>query len=66
MRNGDLAAFKEVADAQKATFMSDGLLTLINRLRHNVIKTGLRNINIAYARIAIADICTKVRPLVFI
>jgi hypothetical protein len=30
-------------------------------LRHNVIKTGLRNINTAYACISIADVCEKLR-----
>ncbi len=29
------------------------------RLRHNVIKTGLRKINISYSRITLADICSK-------
>lgn len=33
--------------------------TLIQRLRHNVIKTGLRKINVAYSRISLADVCTK-------
>ncbi len=34
---------------------------MINRLRHNVIKAGLRKINVAYARISIADICEKLK-----
>ena len=78
VRNGDLAAFKSVADGAcdrpadtflhpvlgrrldpvlsglaaefAAGFAKDGLLSCINRLRHNVIKTGLRNINVAYTR----------------
>lgn len=33
----------------------------ITRLRHNVIKTGLRKINVSYSRIHLADICTKLR-----
>jgi len=33
--------------------------TLIQRLRHNVIKTGLRKINVAYSRISLADVCKK-------
>jgi 26S proteasome regulatory subunit N3 len=43
------------------TFLADGQLSLINRLRHNVIKAGLRKINVAYARISIADICEKLK-----
>ncbi len=31
------------------------------RLRHNVIKTGLRKINLSYSRISFADICAKLR-----
>lgn len=59
VRNGDLAAFKSVADEFAAGFAKDGLLSCINRLRHNVIKTGLRNINVAYTRISVADVCAK-------
>jgi len=32
---------------------------LIQRLRHNVIKTGLKKINVSYSRISIKDICDK-------
>lgn len=31
------------------------------RLRHNVIKTGLRKINLAYSRISLATIADKLR-----
>ena len=41
VRNGDLEAFKSVAEEHSATFLADGQLSLINRLRHNVIKAGL-------------------------
>merc|ERR1712129_353683 len=36
-----------------------GTLTLINRLRYNVIKTGLRDINLSYSRISLQDIALK-------
>lgn len=39
----------------------DRTYTLIQRLAHNVIKTGLRMINVAYCRISLADLCDKVR-----
>lgn len=50
-----------VCREHQATFLADGQLSLINRLRHNVIKAGLRKINVAYARISIADICEKLK-----
>jgi len=34
---------------------------ITHRLRHNVIKTALRKINISYSRISLADICEKLR-----
>merc|ERR1712007_58085 len=40
-------------------YKHDKTLTLINRLRYNVIKTGLRSINVSYSRISLQDICTK-------
>lgn len=38
----------------------DGNYSLVLRLRHNVIKTGLRKIIISYSRISFADIALKV------
>ena len=40
-------------------FAEDGNLTLIQRLGHNVIKVGLRRINVAYSRISLQDIADK-------
>merc|ERR1712032_1126792 len=59
VRSGDLNAFKEAMQRHEALFKNDKTLTLINRLRYNVIKTGLRSINVAYSRISLQDICTK-------
>merc|ERR1711920_1064454 len=59
VRSGDLNAFKKATDAYGELFKRDKTLTLINRLRYNVIKTGLRSINVAYSRISLQDICTK-------
>merc|ERR1712166_1278869 len=50
---------KGVIESHKALFQKDKTLTLINRLRHNVIKTGLRSINLSYSRISLQDICAK-------
>merc|ERR1711972_241119 len=59
VRTGDLNAFKEETQRHEALFKKDKTLTLINRLRYNVIKTGLRSINMSYSRISLQDICTK-------
>merc|ERR1712039_161953 len=59
VRSGDLNAFKKATDSFGELFKRDKTLTLINRLRYNVIKTGLRSINTAYSRISLQDICTK-------
>jgi len=59
VRTGDLKGFKEVTLQYEALFKKDKTLTLINRLRYNVIKAGLRGINLSYSRISLQDICTK-------
>eukprot|EP00927_Polykrikos_kofoidii_P039752 TRINITY_DN34071_c0_g1_i1.p1 TRINITY_DN34071_c0_g1~~TRINITY_DN34071_c0_g1_i1.p1 ORF type:complete len:534 (+),score=115.92 TRINITY_DN34071_c0_g1_i1:91-1602(+) len=59
VRSGDLNAFKETMQRHEALFQKDKTLTLINRLRYNVIKTGLRSINLSYSRISLQDVCTK-------
>ncbi|CAA0827722.1 26S proteasome non-ATPase regulatory subunit 3 homolog A [Striga hermonthica] len=61
VRIGDLELFKSVADKFAATFGSDGTKNLIVRLRHNVIRTGLRNISISYSRISLSDVALKLR-----
>lgn len=48
----------------EATFRADKTYTLIQRLAHNVIKTGLRKINSSYSRISLQDLCEKVRVCV--
>jgi len=59
VRTGDLNAFKEQTQKHDQLFKKDKTLTLINRLRYNVIKTGLRDINLSYSRISLQDIATK-------
>ena len=53
--------FRAVADKFASTFSADGTRNLIVRLRHNVIRTGLRNISISYSRISLPDIAKKLR-----
>jgi len=59
VREGNLGAFNKAVAAHKAVFVADKVLTLVVRLSHSVIKTGLRRINISYSRISMADICAK-------
>ncbi|XP_061364843.1 probable 26S proteasome non-ATPase regulatory subunit 3 [Gastrolobium bilobum] len=61
VRIGDLELFRNVAQKYAATFNTDRTHNLIVRLRHNVIRTGLRNINISYSRISLADVALKLR-----
>lgn len=59
VRHGDLAAFKRVSERQAACFHADSTHNLITRLHHNVLRTGLRRINLAYSRIALRDVALK-------
>ena len=56
VRHGDLLEFEKVVEANAALFKVDKTHTLILRLGHNVIKTGLRKISLSYSRISLADI----------
>ncbi|XWS24527.1 hypothetical protein CRYUN_Cryun28dG0110600 [Craigia yunnanensis] len=58
---GDLELFRTVAEKYASTFSTDKTHNLIVRLRHNVIRTGLRNISISYSRISLADVAEKLR-----
>lgn len=59
VRVGDLNMFNDTVAKHKAVFDRDGIESLIVRLRSNVIKAGLRKINLAYSKISIADVCAK-------
>lgn len=59
VRAGDIEKFKQVLDASHDEFVSDQTYSLIIRLRHNVIKTGLRMLSSSYSRISLAEICKR-------
>lgn len=61
VRLGDLSAFTAAVEKHTSRFQSDGNFSLVQRLRHAVIKTGLRNISLSYSRISFADIAAKLR-----
>jgi 26S proteasome regulatory subunit N3 len=61
VRNGDLQVFNQCMESYGGAFKADKNFTLVQRLSHNVLKTGLRKLSLAYSRIAIMDIATKLR-----
>lgn len=61
VRAGNLGRFGEVLEHFGAKFQADHTFTLIIRLRHNVIKTGVRMINLSYLRISLADVAHKLQ-----
>ena len=48
--------FSIVLEKYGANFKNDRTYTLILRLRHNVIKTGIRRISLSYSKISLADV----------
>lgn len=56
---GKLELFNQVLSENKNTFVKDKNFNLVQKLRHVVIKVGLRKINLSYNRISLADICQK-------
>lgn len=61
VRVGNLEAYNAAVAKHHDALSRDGTLTLVVRLRHNVIKTGLRKINAAYSRIKFDAIAHKLR-----
>jgi len=59
VRVGDMSAFVETVEQFGATFDADGTRSLIGRLRHNVLKTGLRKLSASYSRISLADVAER-------
>jgi 26S proteasome regulatory subunit N3 len=61
VKQGNLDEFKAVLQTYELSFVKDGNYTLIQRLRHVVIKIGLRKINLSYSRISLKDITEKLK-----
>jgi 26S proteasome regulatory subunit N3 len=51
--------FKALLTKYQGLFQADKNLSLIQRLRHTVIKFGLKKINISYSKISLKDIAKK-------
>mmetsp|Transcript_5920 Transcript_5920/g.8975 ORF Transcript_5920/g.8975 Transcript_5920/m.8975 type:complete len:493 (+) Transcript_5920:33-1511(+) len=61
VRAGDLHEFAQVMQTHGTVFKADKNYSLIRRLGHNVLKTGLRKISVSYSRISLADIAEKLQ-----
>ena len=59
VRSGDVKKFEAVLERNAKQFADDHTYTLILRLRHNVIKTAIRTISLAYSRIYLSDVASK-------
>lgn len=59
VRGGNLQKFNETLATFGTKFQAENTYTLIVRLRHNVIKTGVRMISISYSRISLSDIAHR-------
>jgi len=59
VKSGDLVRFDQVVKNFAKQFTVDHTYTLIMRLHHNVVKTAVRTISLAYSKITFADIAQK-------
>merc|ERR1712226_757614 len=59
VRSGDLQKFSAAVTKYRSTFQKDANLRLVARLRHNVIKTGIRQIATSYSKISLAELAQK-------
>lgn len=61
VRAGNLSRFKEVLETFSERFQQEKTWSLIIRLRHNVIKTGIKMISLSYAKISFSDVAQKLQ-----
>jgi 26S proteasome regulatory subunit N3 len=59
VRLGDLALFQKVISADQAGFTADRNASIVSRLHQNVLRTGLKRLNLAYSRIPLAEVAQK-------
>lgn len=59
VRTGNLATFNEVLEKFGENFIKENTWTLIIRLRHNVIKTGVKMMSLSYSKISLEAIGAK-------
>jgi len=61
VRLGNISLFEKEMKTHQLAFQKDKTYNLIVRLRRDVIKTALRNISVAYSRISLQDVCTRLQ-----
>jgi len=61
VQTGNLAKFNEVLEKFGNNFMKENTWTLIIRLRHNVIKTGVKMMSLSYSKISLDAIALKLQ-----
>lgn len=61
VRTGDLARFSQVLEKFGENFVKENTWTLIIRLRHNVIKTGVKMMSLSYSKISLDAIASKLQ-----
>lgn len=61
VRTGNLAKFNQVVEQFGERFQKENTWTLIIRLRHNVIKTGVKMISLSYSKISLESIAQKLQ-----
>jgi len=61
VRTGDLNAFNLALKQHEESFKRDDNYTLILRIRHNVIKAGIRRVSNSYSKILLSDVATKLQ-----
>jgi len=59
VRSGSVGQFQQVLNENANVFKRDNVYLLVQRLRHNVIKTGLKKICISYSKISFKNICSR-------
>ncbi len=59
VRRGDLAVFTKVVSEQAVRLQQDETYTLISRLAHQVVKAGLRKLNVSYSRLSLQDVADR-------
>jgi 26S proteasome regulatory subunit N3 len=59
MHIGNLVLFCLIVHKNVSVFYVDKTHNLIVRLRHNVIRTCFRNINISYSHVSLRDVASK-------
>ena len=59
VKQGDMERFNALVARHQKMFQADKVLSLVHRLKHTVIKFGLKKINISYSKISLADVAAK-------